>query len=128
MRVRFLKPAPDCNICRCVPSPQSIRKRYSLCLTICAESPRFAEGADAEVPRKSISNKVNPYIEICHRDSEKRFKTHRSLCTLWLIYFQYVFIIVHQKKNRPFVLYFNVCRLRRPIQPLNPAENLKAKS
>jgi len=25
---------------------------------ICAESPRFAEGADADVPRKSISNNV----------------------------------------------------------------------
>jgi hypothetical protein len=56
MRVRFLKPVPDCKICRCVPSPQSTKKRYSSCLTICAESPRFAEGAEADVPRKSISN------------------------------------------------------------------------
>src|SRR5215212_6010453 len=58
MRVRFLKPAPDCNIWRCVPSPQSIRKRYSSCLTICAERPRWAEGAEAEVPRNNISNKL----------------------------------------------------------------------
>jgi hypothetical protein len=30
---------------------------------ICAERPRFAEGADAEVPRKSISNKLTFYVD-----------------------------------------------------------------
>src|SRR5512136_2816211 len=53
---KFLKPMPDCRIWRWVPSPQSIRKRYSSCLTTCAESPRLAEGAEADVPRKTISN------------------------------------------------------------------------
>jgi hypothetical protein len=29
-------------------------------LTICAERPRLAEGAEAEVPRNNISNKLIP--------------------------------------------------------------------
>src|SRR5688572_27088247 len=78
MRVRFLKPVPDCRIWRCVPSPQSIRKRYSSCLTICAERPLFAEGAEAEVPRKSISNKVESFGD------QKSVRRHCEACRLTL--------------------------------------------
>src|SRR4030095_14055733 len=84
IRVRFLKPVPDCRICRCVPSPQSIRKRYSSCLTICAERPRFAEGADAEVPRNNISNKAKSLADrICHRvRRDIEFNFSQNLCGL----------------------------------------------
>src|SRR5258708_33630003 len=56
MRFNFLKPRPLRRIWRCVPSPQSIRKRNSLAITICPGIPRWTDGADADVPRKCTSN------------------------------------------------------------------------
>jgi hypothetical protein len=52
-----LKPNPDCNIWRWVPSPQSIRKRNSSWITTWLDNPRWTDGADADVPKKTISNK-----------------------------------------------------------------------
>jgi hypothetical protein len=52
-----------------VPSPQSIRKRYSSCITTWAERPRRAEGAEAEVPKKTISNKEKSFY---YRDSKNK--------------------------------------------------------
>src|SRR3990172_2590100 len=63
MWFRRLKPTPDCRIWRWVPSPQSTRKRYSSCFMIWAERPRWTEGAEAEVPRNTISNKAGAFRE-----------------------------------------------------------------
>src|SRR5438876_9757608 len=42
--------------CRCVPSPQSTIQRSPRCTTSAELSPRSMDGAEADVPRKTISN------------------------------------------------------------------------
>jgi hypothetical protein len=59
-----LNPRPDCRICRWVPSPQSIRKRNSSWMITWLDRPRWTEGADADVPRKTISNKRTSILGI----------------------------------------------------------------
>jgi len=74
-----LKPTPDCRIWRWVPSPQSTRKRYSSCLMIWAERPRWTEGAEAEVPRNTISNKAGAFH---YQVSEVRNNVSSAPCSL----------------------------------------------